>query len=124
MKRVSLKGLSFDQLVEVRDGAIKLIASMASKEKRDLQERLARLETVTADGADAPVARRRGGSLKGRKVPPKYRNPQNRSETWAGRGAMPRWLSALVKEGKKVEDFAIEKTLGRKAKKGHRKKRA
>ena len=47
--------------------------------------------------------------LKGRKVAPKYRNPQNRSETWAGRGATPRWLRAYIKSGRKLEDFAIGK---------------
>jgi DNA-binding protein H-NS len=49
----------------------------------------------------------RGGSLKGRKVPPKYRSPSG--ETWAGRGARPRWLVAAIKKGKKVEDFLIGK---------------
>jgi DNA-binding protein H-NS len=37
-------------------------------------------------------------------------NPKNRSETWAGRGAMPRWLAAEIKKGKKREDFAIKKS--------------
>ena len=38
-----------------------------------------------------------GSKLKGRKVPPKYRNPKNRAETWAGRGATPRWLRAYLR---------------------------
>jgi DNA-binding protein H-NS len=37
----------------------------------------------------------------------KYRNPENPSETWAGRGLKPRWLAAAMKGGKKLEDFAI-----------------
>jgi DNA-binding protein H-NS len=41
----------------------------------------------------------------------KYRNPKNRTETWAGRGAMPRWLAAEIKQGKKREDFAINKSV-------------
>ena len=47
------------------------------------------------------------GPLKGRKVPPKYRSPSG--ETWAGRGARPRWLVAAIKRGKKVEDFLIDR---------------
>lgn len=43
------------------------------------------------------------------KVPPKYRNPANKTETWTGRGKQPRWLAAQVKKGKKVEDFLIKK---------------
>ena len=46
--------------------------------------------------------------LKGKKVPPKYRD--RAGNTWAGRGAKPRWLVAAIKEGKKLEDFAVEKT--------------
>ena len=41
------------------------------------------------------------------KVAPKYRNPDNPSETWAGRGKPPRWLAAEIAKGKKVEDYLI-----------------
>ena len=68
------------------------------------------------------VARRPGGqsasALKGRKVPPKYRGPKG--ETWAGRGARPRWLVAAIKEGKKLENFLIDKA----ERKGPKKRRA
>jgi DNA-binding protein H-NS len=40
-------------------------------------------------------------------VAPKYRNPENPEETWAGRGLKPRWLAAAIKGGKKLEDFQI-----------------
>jgi DNA-binding protein H-NS len=46
-------------------------------------------------------------SLKGTKVPPKYRSPSG--ETWAGRGVKPRWLVAALKKGKKMESFLIKK---------------
>ena len=62
----------------------------------------------------------RGSKLKGRKVAAKYRGPSG--ELWAGRGARPRWLVAAMKEGGKLEDFLIEKTVG-KAKKARRKKK-
>jgi DNA-binding protein H-NS len=29
------------------------------------------------------------------------------SETWAGRGVRPRWLQAALKDGHKIEEFAI-----------------
>jgi DNA-binding protein H-NS len=62
----------------------------------------------------------RGSAMKGKKVAPKYRSPDG--ETWAGRGATPRWLKAAIKEGKKVEDFLIEKTAV-KGKKNRRSKK-
>jgi hypothetical protein len=57
------------------------------------------------------IGRGRGSSLKGKKVAPKYRGPGG--ETWAGRGATPRWLVAALKGGKKREDFLIEKATGK-----------
>lgn len=47
------------------------------------------------------------GMTKGKKLKAKYRNPKNSKETWAGRGLKPNWLSALVKQGKKLEEFAV-----------------
>lgn len=37
----------------------------------------------------------------------KYADPKNPENVWSGRGRMPRWLSAAVGSGKKVEDFAV-----------------
>ena len=47
------------------------------------------------------------GARKGSKVAPKYRNPDNKTETWTGRGRQPRWLSAKMSKGAKLPDFAI-----------------
>ena len=46
-----------------------------------------------------------GGPLKGRKVAPKYRNPDNKREL--GRGRQPRWVVAKLKAGKKLQDLKI-----------------
>jgi DNA-binding protein H-NS len=37
----------------------------------------------------------------------KYANPEDRSQTWTGRGRKPNWLVARLKKGAKMEDFAI-----------------
>ncbi|GAA5070661.1 H-NS family nucleoid-associated regulatory protein [Lysobacter panacisoli] len=59
-----------------------------------------------APATRAPARKaRKGGSTA--KVAPKYRNPANPSETWAGRGKQPRWLSAYTNAGRKLEDFLI-----------------
>ncbi|RAI42805.1 H-NS family nucleoid-associated regulatory protein [Rhodoplanes roseus] len=41
----------------------------------------------------------------GRKVPPKYRGPNG--ETWAGRGAQPKWLAQLIAQGRTADEFRI-----------------
>jgi len=71
----------------------------------------ANLKLTPADIKTAMKASRskgaRRGMAKGTKLKAKYRNPANRSETWAGRGHKPRWLSSLIATGKKLEDFVV-----------------
>ena len=39
-------------------------------------------------------------------VPAKYRGPGN--ESWSGRGLTPRWLAALMTQGRAKEEFAVQ----------------
>lgn len=101
-----LRSMSFDELLALRDQVETLIASRAMAVKKELEEKLSNIEDFTR----RTVARRTPGrphGLKGRKLAPKYRNPKNRQETWAGRGIMPRWLKALVAKGHKTSEFAL-----------------
>ena len=41
------------------------------------------------------------------KVAPKYRNPANPDETWAGRGQQPKWLATQVAQGRSLDEFLI-----------------
>lgn len=34
-----------------------------------------------------------------------------KGETWAGRGLRPTWLAALLKQGHKLEEYAVEKRV-------------
>jgi DNA-binding protein H-NS len=98
--------MTLEALISLRDDAERLIRTKASAQKQVLEKQLARISSYF-DGGWKRKARERRGSLKGRKVAPKYRNPAKRSETWAGRGARPRWLQAALKKGHKIEEFAI-----------------
>ena len=65
--------------------------------------------------AGAPAAGRKAAtpSRAGRKlgkVAPKYRNPDNPRETWAGRGKQPRWLAAYTAKGPDLGEFLIPGT--------------
>ena len=90
LAKLNLSGLNVEGLMELR----KQIDVALDKRRAELQKQL---ETIASFGGET-VARRRGGrsasALKGRKVPPKYRGPKG--ETWAGRGARPRWLVAAT----------------------------
>lgn len=53
-----------------------------------------------------PKARRRSARKLG-KVAPKYRDPEDKRNTWTGRGRMPRWLAERTKHGRSPTDFLI-----------------
>jgi DNA-binding protein H-NS len=64
------------------------------KRRADIEQQLERMgSTIAVVGG-----RGRGSTLKGKKVPARYRSPSG--DTWAGRGARPRWLVAAIKGGK------------------------
>jgi len=93
MPKPNLSAMSVDALLKLRGDINKILDHKAN----ELRSQLSMLG----------VERR--GSLKGKKVPPKYRSPSG--ETWAGRGARPKWLAAALKRGKKVEDFLIKRRM-------------
>ena len=41
------------------------------------------------------------------KIPAKFRNPDNHSQTWTGRGLAPKWLKALIAGGRDKNEFLI-----------------
>jgi len=98
----SYASMSVDALLKMRDD----IGRVLSRKADDLKQQLSRLGGG-GDDAGPGRGRRKRGSVKGRKVPPKYRGPGG--ETWAGRGARPRWMQERIKAGAKQEDFLIKK---------------
>jgi DNA-binding protein H-NS len=113
MPNVNLSGITVEALMDLR----KRIDETLLQHRAEIEQQLEKMDTIAVVGRLRIV---RGGrsALKGRKVPPKYRGPSG--ETWAGRGARPRWLVAAIKGGKKLDDFLIDKS----ARKGRKKRRS
>jgi len=109
MAKVNLSEMSVEALMDLR----KRVDQMLFERRAELEKQLERM-------GRAVVGRGGGSVLKGRKVPPKYSGPSG--ETWAGRGAKPRWLVAVIKGGKKLDDFLIDKSA-RKRRRERRSKR-
>jgi DNA-binding protein H-NS len=105
---MKIKSMAFDDLVVMRAQIDAEIETRISKQRMKLIEAIADLRG-TVPGKNASDRRVRAHPLKGRELPPLYRNPKNESETWAGRGNRPRWLAAALKSGKKLESFLIKK---------------
>ena len=113
MPKVSLSGMTVEALMDLR----KRVDEMLLERRAELQKQLESMHRAVALVGGRRAVRGGGSVLKGRRVPPKYRGPSG--ETWAGRGARPRWLVAAIKGGKKLDDFLIDKS----ARKGRKKRR-
>ena len=114
MPRVNLSGVTVEALMDLRGR----VDQMLLERRVELQKQLERMDALAGGRR---VVRGGGSALKGRKVPPKYRGPSG--ESWAGRGARPRWLAAAIKGGRKLDDFLIDKSAARKGRKKRRGKR-
>jgi DNA-binding protein H-NS len=97
--RFRLSAMSTDELLTLRDNVSRAVSAKISELRTQLQ-RLA-FEARSSSGAKTQRGRRGG------KVPPKYRDPDNPSNVWAGRGAEPRWLREKIRAGAKREEFLI-----------------
>jgi DNA-binding protein H-NS len=100
---MNLKSMSLDQLSKLEEQVASALSAKVIEERRAVQDQLSKLDRLAARGSRGNGVR---GVLRGA-VAPKYRNPDNPAETWAGRGLKPRWLAAALKTGKKLEDFGI-----------------
>jgi len=101
---MNLKSMSIDALVGLRGQIDAVLTAKVADERRSLESELVKLSRVEMGSGRSKASFGRG--VRG-KVAPKYRNPENPSETWAGRGLKPRWLVAALKSGKKLDDFSI-----------------
>lgn len=64
-------------------------------------EELFDVRTIPSAVRDEPKRRKRV------KVAAKYRDPENKRNTWSGRGRMPSWLVTKTKRGQAAADFLI-----------------
>ena len=111
----ALAKMNYAKLLELRKRVDAAIEFRYSQERRQLTESLSGIAKLigvdvrTAAPKPAPKSAqvKRRSRLKGKKVKPKYQNPQNREQTWTGRGRQPRWLADEIAAGKKIESFLI-----------------
>jgi DNA-binding protein H-NS len=100
---MALKTMSVERLRDLKGQVEAAIGVKIGERRRELESKLSQLAHV--DGRRTGIKSARGGRRG--VVAPKYRNPNNPAETWAGRGLKPRWMAAALKSGKKVDDFLI-----------------
>jgi DNA-binding protein H-NS len=101
-----IRSLSTDELWLLREKIAATLDAKLTAEKETLEKRLWRLRKIGVERA-VKVSKRRPYPV----VFPKFRNPDDPSETWAGRGRQPRWLRKQLRSGKRMDDFRINSSL-------------
>ena len=87
-------------------------SEMSRKKQQQKREVVAQVKALlaehgmTLDDLPGRNAGKPGKPSKG-VVPPKYRNPNDASQTWTGRGRKPRWVVEHLDKGGKIEALAI-----------------
>jgi DNA-binding protein H-NS len=114
MKPDDLELMSVDELWARHMEIDAVLTRRISAKKKQLDQRLRQLGSGAFEGN---VRRERRPYPR---VLPKYRNPDEPSETWAGRGKRPRWLTAKLRSGKKLDDFRIQPSSSRKQRSARR----
>jgi DNA-binding protein H-NS len=104
-----LKEISFDQLLELPskeliDFKTILNLAIAEKQEKDKLETRKELEKLALESGFS-LAELVSTKLKRKGSAVLYRNPDNKSQTWSGRGRKPNWLLSALESGKILDDL-------------------
>src|SRR5215204_5159887 len=88
--------MTFAELTKMEAQIQRLKAEKQNAERAELRQKLTDEAKKHGFDINELFGKRRARG----KVAPKYRDPDNRSNTWTGRGRMPRWMVAATKGGK------------------------
>jgi DNA-binding protein H-NS len=103
MATVNVDKMSLKDLVELEGKVQKAIGVARDRERGEVKQALAAM----AEKRGFSVSELFGGRGRGKSSAAKYANPDNRAETWTGRGRKPNWLVAKLAKGAKMTDFTI-----------------
>lgn len=103
MASINVDKLPLKDLLDLQSKVDRAITVAKDRERSELKQKIASL----AENAGFSVGELFGGRGRGKATAAKFVNPDNRSETWTGRGRKPNWLVAKLGKGAKIDDFAV-----------------
>jgi DNA-binding protein H-NS len=103
MRDSKLKEMPLEKLWDLHERIGAILSDKIEDEKKKVEQQLNHLARRATE-LSRPSPERRPYP----KVEAKFRNPDNPSETWSGRGKNPRWLVRLIAAGRKLDEFRIQ----------------
>lgn len=92
--------LSDYNLGELKGLLFEVGQAIKERQRREVAEARERILTI-ARGAGLPAERLLDGAV----VLPRYRNPDDASQTWSGRGRQPKWVAQALATGKTLDEL-------------------
>lgn len=105
MAAVNVDKLSLKELLYLEGRVQKAISAARERERNEVKQKVEAM-AANAGFSIVDLFGGRGSGARGKYTAAKYVNPENRSETWTGRGRKPNWLVAKLAKGASMEDFA------------------
>ena len=102
---MNLSELSFAELQDLHTKIATAIEQQQAAEKAEAKKQI--LELVKLHGLSLDDVLSKATASVRKPVEAKYKNPNDESLTWTGRGRKPVWVQALLDEGFSLEDLAI-----------------
>lgn len=112
--KAELKSMTRKELEKLKADVEKALEKVSEKEKKAA---LAAAEKAAAahgfslseiTGAEAaPKRGRKPKQVQKTASAPKYRNPENKDQTWTGKGRQPEWFKTAIASGKTPESMEI-----------------
>ena len=102
---INVDKLSLKELVSLEGKIQSAITEARTRQRADLKKKMADLAETHGFSVSELF-----GSARGGKKPvgvAKYANPEDKSDTWTGRGRKPYWLVGRLKKGAQLGDFEI-----------------
>ena len=105
MAAINVDKLTLKELISL-EAKVKFALGVArDRERASVKQKMA--ELAETHGFSVPEL---FGGARGHKKPvgvAKYANPEDKSDTWTGRGRKPNWLVTRLKKGASLSDFEI-----------------
>lgn len=109
--KIDLDKMSRKELTDLRAQVDRALETLAERERdaalKAADEAARAYGFSLAELGVAPGKGKRKAKASGSQNPPKYRNPDNPSQTWSGLGRRPQWVKDAEAQGTPLEELAI-----------------
>jgi len=110
--KVNLKGMTRKDLEKLQKDVEKALQKVNERELKAVRDEAAKLVAKHGFSLDQiaalPGRKPRGTGGPKTKSAPKYANPDDKTQTWTGKGRQPEWFKAAVGAGKAPESLEIK----------------